>query len=238
MIPWGDAMLVSCHDLRFGWDEGDAIVLDSFSVARGERIFVRGPSGSGKSSLLGLLAGVLVPRSGHVRIEETIVSSLSASARDRFRADHIGYVFQQFNLLPYLSVLDNVLLGCAFSLRRQRRAGGSLVVRQEAARLLAALGIGDARMYERRVTELSVGQQQRVAAARALIGGPTLLLADEPTSALDTDARDAFLRLLLLECDRAGAGLVFVSHDIGLARYFDRVVELSGPSQRAAPCAS
>lgn len=236
MIPWGDAMLVSCRDLRFGWGGRDVIALDAFAVAHGERVFVRGPSGSGKSSLLGLLAGVLVPRTGHVRIQETIVSSLSATKRDRFRADHIGYVFQQFNLLPYLSVLDNVLLGCAFSPQRQLRAGGSLLLRQEAIRLLAALGLDDTRLHERRVIELSVGQQQRVAAARALIGGPTLLLADEPTSALDTDARDAFLRLLLLECERAGAGLVFVSHDTGLARHFDRIVELGNPIQEPIAC--
>lgn len=226
MIPWGDAMLLNCLDLRFGWGKGDVIALSRFEVARGERVFVCGPSGSGKSTLLSLLTGIAVPREGHVRIEDTVLSSLPAAARDQFRADHIGYVFQQFNLLPYLGILDNVLLSCMFSPRREQRAGGRVAARLEAIRLLAALGLDETSLHERRVTELSVGQQQRVAAARALIGSPELIIADEPTSALDTDARDAFLRLLLAECERASSSLVFVSHDIALARHFDRVVRL------------
>ena len=226
MIPWGDAMLLSCLDLRFGWGKGDVIALSRFEVARGERVFVCGPSGSGKSTLLSLLTGIAVPREGHVRIEDTVLSSLPAAARDQFRADHIGYIFQQFNLLSYLGVLDNVLLSCMFSPRREQRAGGRVAARLEAMRLLAALGLEETSLRKRRVTELSVGQQQRVAAARALIGSPELIIADEPTSALDTDARDAFLRLLLAECERASSSLVFVSHDMALARHFDRVVRL------------
>jgi putative ABC transport system ATP-binding protein len=229
VIPWGDAMLLSCLDLRFGWGDRDVIILPRFEVARGERVFVCGPSGSGKSTLLSLLAGIAVPREGHVRIEDTVLSSLPAAARDQFRADHIGYVFQQFNLLPYLGVLDNVLLSCAFSPRREQRAGGRPAARLEAIRLLAALGLDETGLRKRRVTELSVGQQQRVAAARALIGSPELIIADEPTSALDADARDAFLRLLLAECERASSSLVFVSHDMALARHFDRVVRLGNP---------
>lgn len=219
-------MLLSCLDLRFGWGKGDVIALSRFEVARGERVFVCGPSGSGKSTLLSLLTGIAVPREGHVRIEDTVLSSLPAAARDQFRADHIGYIFQQFNLLSYLGVLDNVLLSCMFSPRREQRAGGRVAARLEAMRLLTSLGLEETSLRKRRVTELSVGQQQRVAAARALIGSPELIIADEPTSALDTDARDAFLRLLLAECERASSSLVFVSHDMALARHFDRVVRL------------
>jgi putative ABC transport system ATP-binding protein len=217
VIPWGDAMLLNCRDLGFGWDSHDIIAMDRFEVARGERVFVCGPSGSGKSTLLSLLAGIVVPRRGHIRIED------------------IGYIFQQFNLLPYLSVVDNVLLSCAFSPQREQRAGGPAASRLEAVRLLTALGLDDARLRERRVTELSVGQQQRVAAARALIGGPALIIADEPTSALDSDARDVFLRLLLSECGRGNSSLVFVSHDMALARHFDRVVRLGAGSKQGAP---
>lgn len=235
MIPWGDAMLLSCLDLRFGWDKSDVIALSRFEVARGERVFVCGPSGSGKSTLLSLLAGISVPREGHIRVEDTVLSSLPAATRDRFRADHIGYIFQQFNLLPYLGVLDNVLLSCAFSPRREQRAGGHVTARLEAIRLLAALGLDETTLHKRRVTELSVGQQQRVAAARALIGSPELIIADEPTSALDTDARDIFLRLLLAECERASSSLVFVSHDMALARYFDRVVKLGTRTMQREP---
>jgi putative ABC transport system ATP-binding protein len=235
VIPWGDAMLLNCRDLGFGWDSHDIIAMDRFEVARGERVFVCGPSGSGKSTLLSLLAGIVVPRRGHIRIEDTVLSSLPSSARDQFRADHIGYIFQQFNLLPYLSVVDNVLLSCAFSPQREQRAGGPAASRLEAVRLLTALGLDDARLRERRVTELSVGQQQRVAAARALIGGPALIIADEPTSALDSDARDVFLRLLLSECGRGNSSLVFVSHDMALARHFDRVVRLGAGSKQGAP---
>ena len=235
MIPWGDAMMLSCRDLRFGWDKTDVIAMPRFEVARGERVFVCGPSGSGKSTLLSLLAGIAVPREGHIRIEDTVLSGLSSSARDQFRADHIGYIFQQFNLLPYLGVLDNVLLSCAFSLQREQRAGGPAAARLEGIRLLASLGLDDARLRERRVAELSVGQQQRVAAARALIGSPALVIADEPTSALDADARDAFLRLLLSECERGSSSLVFVSHDMALARHFDRVVRLGVGIKQGAP---
>lgn len=226
-------MLLRCLDLRFGWGHDDVIALSRFEVARGERVFVCGPSGSGKSTLLSLLTGIAVPREGHVRVEETVLSSLPVAARDQFRADHIGYIFQQFNLLPYLGVLDNVLLSCAFSPCREQRAGGRAAARLEAIRLLAALGLDETSLRKRRVTELSVGQQQRVAAARALIGSPELIIADEPTSALDADARDAFLLLLLAESERASSSLVFVSHDMTLARHFDRVVKLgAGITQR------
>jgi putative ABC transport system ATP-binding protein len=227
MIPWGSNTLLACRDLRFAWNgRRDAIALSRFDVARGERVFVCGPSGSGKSTLLGLIAGISVPREGRITLLDTALSELPATRRDRLRADHIGYIFQQFNLLPYLGLVDNVLLGCAFSERRAIAAALRDSPREEAERLLAALGLDLTELRQRRVAELSVGQQQRVAAARALIGAPELVLADEPTSALDADARDAFVGLLLAECQRNGSAVVFVSHDLSLARHFDRVVRL------------
>jgi putative ABC transport system ATP-binding protein len=154
---------------------------------------------------------------------------LSASARDAFRAAHLGFIFQQFNLIPWLPVLDNVLLPCRFSQRRAGRAtelGGSPA--SEARRLLAALDL-DPALATVPAAELSVGQQQRVAAARALIGRPEILIADEPTSALDAARQTAFVDLLLAEARLAGSALVFVSHDIRLATHFDQILTLTAP---------
>jgi putative ABC transport system ATP-binding protein len=149
-------------------------------------------------------------------------SALGGAARDRLRADHVGYIFQQFNLLPYLSVLDNVRLPCRFSARRAQRAGDPTA---QAQALLEQVGLPRDH-WRRRADELSVGQQQRVAAARALIGTPELVIADEPTSSLDATLRDSFMAVLLAQCRAAGSTLVFVSHDERLAAAFDRRLSL------------
>lgn len=216
-------------NVRFRWTRGAPVTLaiDELEVARGERVFVQGPSGSGKSTLLALVGGVTVPESGQVEVLGTALNTLSGAARDRFRADHVGFVFQMFNLIPYLPLVDNVALPCHFSPRRRARAvesGGS--VADEARRLLGRLGLADEARRDRPVTALSVGQQQRVAAARALIGAPEIVIADEPTSALDADHREAFVRLLFEECARHGITLLFVSHDAALAPGFDRTLRL------------
>ncbi|SDT00004.1 ATP-binding cassette domain-containing protein [Pseudomonas oryzae] len=215
--------LIELVDLGFAWP-GQAELLDIpvFRLEAGERLFLHGPSGSGKTTLLGLLGGVQLPQRGRVRLLGRDLAQLSASARDRFRVDHSGYIFQQFNLLPFLPVRDNVELPCRFSslrAERARRRHGSVAA--AATGLLEHLGL-DANLHGRRADQLSIGQQQRVAAARALIGQPELVIADEPTSALDADARAAFLALLFAECQAAGASLLFVSHDRSLAPLFDR----------------
>ena len=220
--------VVAASDVRFGWP-GAPLVIDipALSVAAGERVFVRGPSGSGKSTLLNLIAGVMVPQDGSLRVLGRELRELSGAGRDRFRADHVGFIFQLFNLIPYLSVIENVCLPCEFSPRRRERAlkaGGT--VRKEAARLLAHLDLPSP-VLRKPVIALSVGQQQRVAAARALLGAPELVIADEPTSSLDADRRASFLDLLFAECERERAALIFVSHDSALAPRFDRVLELS-----------
>lgn len=193
--------LIELADLGFAWP-GQAQLLDipHFTLAPGETLFLKGPSGSGKTTLLGLLGGVQRAQSGHIRLLGQDIGQLSAGARDRFRVDHTGYIFQQFNLLPFLSVRENVELPCRFSRLRAERARqrhGSIDA--AAAALLDHLGLR-ADLLGRRADELSIGQQQRVAAARALIGQPELVIADEPTSALDFDAREAFLQLLFAEC--------------------------------------
>jgi len=218
---------VVIKDLAFSWN-GGAPLLDiaDLRIDRGERVFLHGPSGSGKSTLLGLFGGVLLPGAGALCVLGQDLASLGGRARDRFRADHLGIIFQMFNLLPYLSVRDNVALSCRFSPVRATRAEEAGGVDIETDRLLKNLGLPDEAM-ERPVTDLSVGQQQRVAVARALIGQPELIIADEPTSALDADHRNIFIDLLSAECAESGATLVFVSHDLSLAKNFDRTVALA-----------
>lgn len=222
------AAAIQLTDVQFRWHPQGPLVLDipQLTVARGERLFLRGPSGSGKSTLLGLLGGVSVPQRGRVEVLGQPLHAAKGAARDRFRADHLGYIFQMFNLIPYLSVLDNVLLPCRFSRTRAQRVTAQGGPRTEARRLLEQLGLGDDLM-QRAATELSVGQQQRVAAARALLGAPELIIADEPTSALDADLRAAFVELLLGECAALGSTLVFVSHDRALEPLFHRALCLS-----------
>jgi putative ABC transport system ATP-binding protein len=222
---------LSVSGLRYCWPGAAADVLDieAFAVASGEAVFVRGPSGCGKSTLLSLLAGVLVPDHGEVRALGSSWKDLSSSRRDRHRADHLGYIFQQFNLLPYLSVLDNVRLPCRFSVRRARQTppGG-------AEALLARTGLAQ-RHWHQAAGALSIGQQQRVAAARALIGNPEVVIADEPTSALDEDLREGFMDLLLGVCADEGSALVFVSHDSRLAGRFGRVIDLPSLNRAVHP---
>lgn len=222
--------VAALRDVVFAWQAGSPPVLriEQFDIAPRERVFLRGPSGSGKSTLLNLLAGVAVPQQGTVSVLGTDLTHLSAAARDRFRADHVGFVFQLFNLIPYLTVVENVTLPCLFSERRRARAiAASSSPDREAQRLLEHLDLADSALLARPVTDLSVGQQQRVAVARALIGTPELVVADEATSALDADRRAAFLELLFRECAAAGSAIVFVSHDAAAAHRFDRSVELT-----------
>lgn len=221
--------LVELEEVVFRWRAGTAPLLeiDALRVAPGERLFIEGPSGSGKSTLLSLLAGVVVPERGSVRLGGERLETMSGAARDRYRADHVGYIFQLFNLIPYLSMVENVTLPCRFSARRAARARArSGAPQAEALRLLEHLGMGEAALAGHAVTELSVGQQQRVAAARALIGGPELVIADEPTSSLDAAHREAFLELLFRECAEASSTLVFVSHERSLAALFARTLRL------------
>lgn len=217
--------LLEIEALTFAWPGDKASVIDALDlqVERGQRVFLAGASGSGKSTLLALIGGLVTPAAGRIRFAGVDLAALSRPRRDRFRADHIGVIFQQFNLLPWLDPVANVLLGCQFSAARRKRTGNPEAAARE---LLSAMGLTEDR-WTRRADELSVGQQQRVAAARALIGQPDLLLADEPTSALDAGRRDAFIELLFAQAERAGSAVLFVSHDRELATRFDATVELA-----------
>ena len=231
----GQPTVVALREVHFAWPGSKNVIdIDLFKVDRAERVFLAGQSGSGKSTLLSLLGGVCVPTQGMVSILGSEISAIGGWRRDRFRADHIGFVFQMFNLVPYLSLIDNVTLPCRFSAARRRVAlESSPDLEQEADRLLTQLELDVGALAGRPVTELSAGQQQRVAVARALIGAPPLIIADEPTSALDADARHAFLDLLFREVEAAKATLIFVSHDRDLGARFDRAVALADINRAA-----
>jgi len=220
---------IALRDITFTWpgQKTPTLALDRFEVQAREQVFVSGPSGSGKSTLLALIGGISSAQAGSVAILGQALEVLPASRRDRFRVDHIGFIFQQFNLIPYLSILDNVVLPCRFSaLRRERALAQGSDLRTAAESLLRSLDLSPD-LWTRAATQLSIGQQQRVAAARALIGRPEIVVADEPTSALDSDRQQAFLNLIRHECEQAGASLVFVSHDQRLAERFDRRIALN-----------
>lgn len=213
--------MIKINDLRFSWAGTAVINISQLHIQAGQHLFIEGPSGSGKSTLLNLMAAVLSPQSGDISILGQDLKQLSNSQKDSFRADHIGFIFQQFNLIPYLSVIENITLPSSFSASRKAKAitrSGSL--KNEAIRLLKALGLHNEDIFQRSVNELSVGQQQRVAAARAMLGSPEIIIADEPTSALDSLHRDAFIKILFNECEKEKITLIFVSHDSSLKKQF------------------
>lgn len=212
--------VLDISDLQFRWSKHSPLMrLKSLQVKTGEKVFLKGESGSGKSTLLSLIGGVTEPDSGTLNVLGQNLASMTAKQRDLFRAEHLGLIFQQFNLIPYLTAIDNVLLTGRFSKHRN-------IQKTDAIALLKKLGL-DPSLFAKRVTQLSIGQQQRVAAARALAGQPSLIIADEPTSALDEDTRDAYLQLLFEQCDDHNTTLLFVSHDKHLASQFDRQLNVS-----------
>ncbi|WP_424926792.1 ABC transporter ATP-binding protein [Amaricoccus tamworthensis] len=215
---------VSLSNVSFAWPGrgGFALRCPSFEVARGESVLLLGASGSGKSTLLSLICGIVAADQGKVHHGDVDIGAMRAGARDRFRAERIGVIFQQFNLLPYARVIDNILLPLRFAPERRTRAGNGTT---EAKRLCAALGLPDG-VSNTPAGQLSVGQQQRVAVARALIGSPPLIVADEPTSALDAATQDTFLALLFEQVTEANSSLLMVSHDERLGDRFDRVIRL------------
>lgn len=215
--------VVSIDHLVHTWHAKQAPLfrLPALTLQAGESLFIHGPSGCGKSTLLSLLCGVITAQQGRVCVMGRDWQQQAASRRDTWRADHIGYIFQQFNLLPYLTPLDNIMLPCRFSARRRagaERAGGP---QAQAIALLERMQLPPS-SWRRPSQQLSVGQQQRVAAARALIGQPSLVVADEPTSALDEASKEAFMTTLMEAGRESACAVVFVSHDTRLASHFQR----------------
>jgi putative ABC transport system ATP-binding protein len=223
------AAAIEIKDLifRFSSDMDPVLCVPTWRVEPNERIFLQGDSGSGKSTLLGLLAGLRQPTSGDVTVLGTPISTLSGRKRDAFRAKNIGVVFQQFNLIPFLSVLDNILLAAEFA------QVSSSAVRARGLELLERVNL-DPALSLRKASQLSIGQQQRVAIVRALINSPALLLVDEPTSALDQANKETFLTLLHEVLDDANCAMIFVSHDPSIGELFEQRVGMGALNQTTA----
>lgn len=222
-----NAVLV--RDLKFAWPAStiSTLKIANLNIPESSRTLIQGPSGSGKTTLLSLLAGILLPTSGQTVVLSEDLTRLNSKRRDAFRVDHISFLFQQFNLIPYLNLIENVLLPCRFSRLRYQNVGSDEAgLKDEACRLLNLLGLEPEKFSHLTTQKLSVGQQQRVAAARALVGNPKLILADEPTSALDPENRLAFLELIFKQCSKNQTTLIMVSHDTSLSAQFDRVIDL------------
>lgn len=218
-------LILDIRDVQYRWPgrEDFELSVPRLQLGRGTTTLLLGASGSGKSTLLSLICGTMLPASGQVVVDGQDIAKLNASTRDRFRAERIGVIFQQFNLLPFGSVVDNIALPLSFAPDRRARVKDA---RREALRLITALGL-PAEVLTARANQLSVGQQQRVAVARALIGAPPLVIADEPTSALDADSQAAFLDLLFGQLRETKSSLLMVSHDPRLAEKFDRTIDMS-----------
>lgn len=206
---------IEVKQLRFSYHpENPLISIEQWSVSKGEQIFLYGPSGSGKSTLLNLLCGILSPQSGEINLLDQPFGHFSSRQRDQFRARHIGVVFQEFNLIPFLTVKENILLAAYFAQQKNQQ-----LVNERVRQIFSRLGLAD-ELLPRRADELSVGQRQRVSIARALINQPEILIADEPTSALDTENCDEFMHLLLENAEQSACTVLFVSHDQGLKSHF------------------
>jgi putative ABC transport system ATP-binding protein len=217
--------VIELKQLRFTWPRAYSPILDldELTINSGQHLFIQGESGCGKTSLLNLLSGITEPDSGTLKILGHSLVGMSSNERDRYRADHLGVIFQQFNLLPFLNVIENVALSFYFSKRRSDKVED---IHSASESVLRELEIKPD-MFKKNVLDLSVGQQQRVAVARALVGNPELVIADEPTSALDSRNRDAFIRLLFDRATEHGSTLVFVSHDDHLSSYFENCINLA-----------
>lgn len=223
---------IEIEQLQFSWTAKSAtcstdntLSIPHWSVNAGEKLFIEGQSGSGKSTLLNIITGILSPQRGKVSVMDTDLATLSAIQKDHFRANTMGVIFQQFNLLPYLSVEENIQLSRLFVTDKNRTFN-------EVEPLLESLNLSTD-LVKRKASELSIGQQQRVAVARALYHRPPLIIADEPTSALDTRNRNEFIELLLEQAAAFGSTVLFVSHDQSLAHHFDRTVPMESFNEGA-----
>ena len=220
-----NAETIRLDSVRFYWSKNKdfKIFIPELKISEGEKVLLLGESGSGKTTLLSLISGFLSPISGDIYLNEKNINSLSARSRDQYRSDNIGIIFQQFNLLPYANVIDNIILPLYFS---KVRASKIINQKETALNLCKSLRLPDT-VTSMQASNLSVGQQQRVAVARALIGNPSLVIADEPTSSLDSDAQNIFLDLMFSQIEKNNSSLLMVSHDISLSSYFDRVIDIN-----------
>jgi len=221
-------MTVNIENLRYAYDKkGTDTLLDipRWTIAKGEKVLLHGPSGAGKSTLLNLISGILWCSEGKLEVMGKRLDKMNERERDRFRANNVGYVFQSFNLFPFLNAYENVDLSLYFSEdARSKRS------KQEIENLLRELNLSKSDCAKP-IRKLSIGQQQRVAIARSLVKKPGLLIADEPTSSLDEENRNQFMSVLLDLINEQDTTLLFVSHDLSLRQHFNRVEALAGIHQ-------
>ena len=217
--------IIKIDSVRFYWSKKSnfKIFVPNLEIKKGEKVLLLGESGSGKTTLLSLMCGFLNPLSGNISINGNTINQLSSKTRDEYRADNIGIIFQQFNLLPYANVVDNVLLPLYFSKVRSNNVSNK---KEKVIELFKQLRLPDD-IAQFRASSLSMGQQQRVAVARALIGNPSLIIADEPTSSLDADAQKIFLNLMFEQISENNSTLLMVSHDKSLSNQFDRLIDIN-----------
>ena len=220
-----DDSIVKIESLRFQWSKNNnfKIFVPKLEVGRGKKVLFLGESGSGKTTLLSLICGFLEPLSGSISINDKIISDLTSTNKDAYRSDNIGIIFQQFNLLPYANVIDNIILPLYFSKQRSKKVENKI---NAAMTLCDQLRLPET-ILNQKASNLSVGQQQRVAVARALIGSPSIIVADEPTSSLDTEAQELFLDLMFDQISKNSSTLLMVSHDKSLTNYFDQVIDIN-----------
>lgn len=220
-----DDSIVKIETLRFQWSKNNnfKIFVPKLEVGRGKKVLFLGESGSGKTTLLSLICGFLEPLSGSISINDKIISNLTSTNKDAYRSDNIGIIFQQFNLLPYANVIDNIILPLYFSKQRSKKVENKI---NAAMNLCDQLRLPES-ILNQKASNLSVGQQQRVAVARALIGSPSIIVADEPTSSLDTEAQELFLDLMFDQISKNSSTLLMVSHDKSLTNYFDQVIDIN-----------
>ena len=220
-----DDSIVKIESLRFQWSKNNnfKIFVPNLEVGRGKKVLFLGESGSGKTTLLSLICGFLKPLSGSISINDKIISDLTSTNKDAYRSDNIGIIFQQFNLLPYANVIDNIILPLYFSKQRSKKVENKI---NAAMNLCDQLRLPES-ILNQKASNLSVGQQQRVAVARALIGSPSIIVADEPTSSLDTEAQELFLDLMFNQISKNSSTLLMVSHDKSLTNYFDQVIDIN-----------
>ncbi|WP_147125345.1 ABC transporter ATP-binding protein [Shimia ponticola] len=221
--------MITVKDLKFGYAGGGfRLSVPEFKLDSRERLAIVGPSGSGKTTLLNLVAGILTPKSGDIDVDGTKVSDLSDAERRRFRATHMGFVFQDFALLDYLPARQNIL----YPYRITPALKLDSAARDRAQALADACGIGD--KMDRHPSALSQGEQQRVAICRALVTQPKLILSDEATGNLDPDSKARILDLLFEQAAEAGAAVLAVTHDHELLPRFERVLDFAQFREGAA----
>ncbi|MFV0431015.1 MAG: ATP-binding cassette domain-containing protein [Alphaproteobacteria bacterium] len=216
--------LICLGDIAYKLSEKNIFRLPALTIEEGQHSLILGPSGCGKSTLLNLISGAISPNAGIIEILGHQLNRLSSYKKDAFRAEHMGIIFQQFNLLPFADVYTNISLGVQFS---KERKGNVRHIKDEICHILEQLNLEPSNILAKKANQLSVGQQQRIAAARALLGKPKIILADEPTSALDDDAASRFIRLVFDCASQQNSTLIMVSHNQSFKSYFNHIIELS-----------